>query len=1172
MTVAMRDIFEKPVDRSIDGVIKADDEASLRTELDEYVITGEIGQRLEQFLDAYNNYKTANGVWISGFFGSGKSHLLKMLALLLENREVDGVRAFEIFAEKLKDEPMLAGALRKAVSVPSKSILFNIDQKADVISKNDVDALLSVFQKVFDEMCGYYGKQPHIAQFERQLDERGQFDAFKAAFLELSGKSWETRGREEALLEGRNIAAAFAQATGTDAADAKDILSQYRKDTRVSIEDFANTVKTWIDRQAPNFRLNFFVDEVGQYIADNVKLMTNLQTIAESLNTKCKGQAWIIVTAQQAITEVVGDMTARQENDFSKIQARFANRMPLNSADVAEVIQRRLLSKTDAAQIMLGNLHDREENNLKTLFDFADGSIRLKNYRDRGHFVASYPFPPYQYTLFQMAITSLSQHNAFEGKHSSVGERSMLGVFQEVAKALADCPVGGLATFDLMFEGIRTALKSSVQQSIQIAERNLDDPFAVRVLKALFLVKYVKEFKPTVRNISILLLSEFEADQAGQRRKIEDALALLERETYIQRNGEVYEFLTNEEKDVEAEIKALDVDPTEISKELETLAFDTILKHRKIKHLTTGYEYPFSRRLDDHLLGREYELAINIISPFSDDAASPDAVRMRNLGREELAIVLQPDVRFIRDLTLFRQTDKFIRQSRSGSPQPGRDRIILEKGEQNGRRAKDLELRLSKLMATARLFVRGDELDIGGDEPQERTVKAFQALVDKVYVNLPMLRGVNYVEADIAKAASPSSTLFGEAGTGLTEAELDVLNHIQGQARNGVKVSAKYLTERFGAKPYGWPAVATLCITASLSGKGKCEARSDGTPLEGAELARGLNNSHMLGNILLTPQLEFTASQIRAAKDLYKELFGLPADGSDARVLGGEWAESTRNLADELNQRVTEKYKYPFVAALEPLRDQVVAMIGKPAAWYITEPVKHEDALLDAKEGILDKIRSFMGGAQKEIYDDVRDFLQSQEANIGYVDAAAGEKLRAALRDPDCYKGTAIQALKSDLYTLKDKVELDILKERKAVIAAVDDCAEKVAQTTEFQALSPEQQDKIRRAITTHKSGLDAVTMIPILRDRANGARSSLIQQILADIASMAAPTPAPSTPGMCDRASPAPTPPSYINASEIRPKYAKPYLAEESDVETYVEEMKQSLLAQIRSGKRVIV
>lgn len=1173
MTISMRDIFEKPVDRAIDGVIKADDEASLRVELDEYVITGEIGQRLEQFLEAYNNYKTANGVWISGFFGSGKSHLLKMLALLLENREIDGVKAFDIFAEKLKDEPMLAGALRKAVAIPSKSILFNIDQKADVISKTDVDALLAVFQKVFDEMCGYYGKQPHIAQFERQLDERNQFEGFKSAFQEISGKPWETRGREEALLEGRSIAAAFAQATCTDASDAKDILAQYRKDTRVSIEDFANTVKAWIDGQVPNFRLNFFVDEVGQYIADNIKLMTNLQTIAESLNTKCKGQAWIIVTAQQAITQVVGDMTAQQENDFSKIQARFSNRMPLNSADVAEVIQRRLLFKNDAAQIMLGNLHDKEENNLKTLFDFSDGSIRLKNYRDRKHFIASYPFPPYQYTLFQMAITSLSQHNAFEGKHSSVGERSMLGVFQEVAKSLADRPVGGLATFDLMFEGIRTALKSAVQQSIQIAEKNLDDPFAVRVLKALFLVKYVKEFKPSVRNISILLLSEFEADQVGQRRKIEEALGVLERNTYIQRNGEVYEFLTNEEKDVEAEIKALDVDPTEISKELETLAFDTILRHRKIKHLATGYEYAFSRKLDDHLLGREYELSINIISPFNDDAAAPDAVRMRNMGREELAIVLQPDVRFIRDLTLFRQTDKFIRQSRSGSPQPGRDRIILEKGEQNGRRAKDLELRLRKLMAAARLFVRGDELDIGGDEPQDRVVKAFQALVDKVYVNLSMLRGVNYVEADIVKAASPAGGLFGAAGTGLTEAEQDVLHHVQGQARNGVKVSAKYLTERFGAKPYGWPTFATLCLAASLSGKGKCETRSDGTSLEGTDLARALNNSHMLGNVLLTPQLEFTASQIKAAKDMYKELFGLPADGSEARVLGAEWADSIRKLADELNQRVIEKFKYPFLAALEPFRDQIVGMIGKPAAWYITEPVKQEDALLDAKDGILDKIRSFMGGAQREIYDDVRDFLQTQDANIGYVDAAAGEKLRAALRDPDCYKGTAIQSLKSDLYALKDKVELDVLKERKAVITAVEDCASKVAQTAEFRALTPDQQDKIRRSLDNHRAGLESVTMIPILRDRANGARSSLMQQVLADISRMAQPaTPAPATPGMNDRQAPAPKPPTYVNAADIKVAYPRTYLAEEADVDEYVNELRKTLMAEIAAGKKVIV
>ncbi len=71
----------------------------------------------------------------------------------------------------------------------------------------------------------------------------------------------------------------------------------------------------------------------------------------------------------------------------------------------------------------------------------------------------SYPFIPYQFELFQSAIQQLSQHNAFEGKHSSVGERSMLGVFQEVAIEIGEQPVGQLATFDSMFEGIRSTLK-----------------------------------------------------------------------------------------------------------------------------------------------------------------------------------------------------------------------------------------------------------------------------------------------------------------------------------------------------------------------------------------------------------------------------------------------------------------------------------------------------------------------------------------------------------------------------------------------------------------------------------------------------------------------------------------------------------------------------------------
>src|SRR5690625_3069555 len=193
-------------------------------------------------------------------------------------------------------------------------------------------------------------------------------------------------------------------------------------------------------------------------------------------------------------------MGKQQGNDFSKIQARFANRMKLTSADVAEVIQKRLLAKNEDGVHVLSDVYHEQSNNFKTLFDFADGSATYRNFRDRDHFIHSYPFVPYQFALFQSAIQNLSQHNAFEGKHSSVGERSMLGVFQQVAIHIGNHEVGQLATFDLMFEGIRSALKSQIQRAIIQAENHLDNPFAIRLLKALSLVIYVKGFKCTVRN------------------------------------------------------------------------------------------------------------------------------------------------------------------------------------------------------------------------------------------------------------------------------------------------------------------------------------------------------------------------------------------------------------------------------------------------------------------------------------------------------------------------------------------------------------------------------------------------------------------------------------------------------------------------------------------------
>ncbi len=677
-------IFQNPVSRPIDGVIKADDEASLFNELSEYVLTNEVSKRLESFLDAYNDYHGANGAWVSGFFGSGKSHLLKMLALLLANRNVDGALALDLFLPKIQaDDVLLRAKLIKTVAIPSKSILFNIDQKADIISKTQSDALLSVFVKVFNEMCGYFGKQGYIAQFERDLDSRSQFDRFKDAYQQLAKKPWE-RGREQALLEAGNIARAYTQITGDDPANAKGILDKYRAQYSVSIEDFGNQVKAWLDQQPANLRLNFFVDEVGQYIDGNTRLMTNLQTVAESLATKCQGRAWVIVTAQEDMSSVVGEMTKKEGNDFTKIQARFASRLKLTSADVAEVIQKRLLTKNAIGSALLTQVYQQQVNNFKTLFDFSDGAQSYRNFSDVDHFVGSYPFIPYQFALFQSAIRGISEHNGFEGKANSVGERSMLGVFREVAMAIDDAPVGQLATFDRMFEGIRGALKSAIQSAINNAEHHLGDDYAVRVLKTLFLVKYVKEFKPTLHNLGVLMLERFDENVTTQRKRLESALNLLEQQTYIQRNATVYEYLTDQEKDVEEEIKNTEVESSDVVAELEKLIFEGVIRQRKIRY-SNDQDFAYTRKMDDRLLGREHELTIHVITSLSDSFDNDTVQRMQSMGRDELRIVLPADARFMQDLTLHRRTEKYIKQNIS-TPQDAVKRILESKSFQNRER------------------------------------------------------------------------------------------------------------------------------------------------------------------------------------------------------------------------------------------------------------------------------------------------------------------------------------------------------------------------------------------------------------------------------------------------------------------------------------------------------
>jgi len=1170
--MSLKQMFKKPVDRHIEGVIKADDEARLKLEVEEYVLTNEVAKRLESFLDAYIHYEGANGVWISGFFGSGKSHLLKILSLILEDRSIEGNQALDLFLPKCEDNALLRGDLQKAAAIPSKSILFNIDQKADVISKTQIDALLAVFVKVFDDMCGFYGKQGHIAQFERDLDSRDQYSDFKAAYQDIAGKEWES-GREQALLEGQNIAAAYAQIAGVGKETAVGILDKYRKDYKVSIEDFANQVNAYIEKQGPDFRLNFFVDEVGQYIAGNIKLMTNLQTIAESLATKCRGRAWIVVTAQEEMTTVIGEINNQQGEDFSKIQDRFANRLKLTSADVAEVIQKRLLKKNDEGKSFLEDVYKDQVNNIKTLFDFTDGSQTYRNFQDQGHFTDCYPFIPYQFTLFQAAIQNLSVHNAFEGRHSSVGERSMLGVFQQVAIQVADQTNGRLATFDLMFEGIRAALKGNIQRSVLVAEKNLENPFAIQILKALFLVKYVKEFKATVRNVCVLMLDQFDRDLPAFRKSVEEALNLLEQQTYIQRNSNLYEFLTDEEKDIEQEIKHTEVETTDVAQELANVIFDHTIRNRKIRDEESGRDYPFSRKLDDRLFGREHELAIHAISPFNENLDKEEVLRSQSWGRDELLVILPPDDRLVQDLLMYKRTEKYVRQNITVTQQDSIKRILTDKSFQNRERLSEIQKQIHTLISKAKLFLSGDEIEISAKDPQLRIVQAFSSLILKVYPNLRMLSGITYREEDIGKylKQTEQDSLFGSDAALLSEPEQEMQAFVQSNRRNGVRTTLKSLVERFEHKPYGWQLAAVQCTLAKLYARGKIEIRSNSEVLEDSELEKALRNTHGFTNLILDPQIDFSATQIRRLKTFYEDFFDSPPKGREAKDLGKETAEAFDHFAQELEDLCRKTDQYPFLSQVESPLSQIKKCVGKSYSFYLREIDSYEDPLLDAKESILDPIRKFSTGPNRELYDTARQFIRDQSENIAYVQTDAAEKIQNLLTDSSCYKGNCMQQIKTGLEVLKTAIEEHLREESEKAISAIETLQSRIINMPEFQSLTTDQQHELKQAFGGKLNEIQSQRLIAALRDIPRRFEDEVYPLLLQKIESWNKSQNGDSGyPLRSGEGEGKVAEPSYVPVRNVPVKFGKAWLADKNDVESYLESMREALLEEIDKGKRI--
>lgn len=1033
----IKDLFERDIHRPINGVVKADqlDDSSVLQEVDEFVVTRELGRHFGDLVEVLlsaggSNTADRNGIWISGWFGCGKSHLIKVLSYLLENDEhflgSERRRAVDFFADKF-DDAMLYADLRKVVADRVETILFNIDSKADHGAGRD--ALLRVFLKVLSEKQGYSGDHPHIAHMERHLDETGRLGDFHAAFERASGKSWLAE-RDAWSFHRDEVIAALRETLGQSEASVEKWVDGGEEHFSLTVENFAKWVKRHLDRQGPNHRIMFLADEVGQFIGADTHLMLNLQTITEQLGTVCGGRAWVVVTSQEDLESVLGDLKSGKQHDFSKIQGRFKTRLSLSSANVDEVIKTRLLAKNAGALGPLAAAYDGKHDILRHQLSFVNAGMSFKTYADAADFTACYPFAAYQFSLVQKVFESIRKAGA-TGLHLSQGERSTLDAFQGAAKALGDADIGALVPFYGFYPAVEGFLDTAVKRTIdQASESHVLEPFDATVLKVLFLIRYIDELPGTVDNLVTLCVDEIDADRLALRKRIEGSLARLESETLVARNGDLYFFLTNEERDIGREIKNTTVPSGAEERELGKLLFEDILGDvRKHTYVKTGRDFTFTRMCDDHVVGNRVEgsLEVAFVSPLGDsfgDYADDARCMLATTAEQGRVLVRLPDDGSLgSELRAYLQTESYVKTKHTGSLPDATKRILRDRTDENrGRRGRILE-RLGAMLGGAGYFASGRKLEPKRSEPKAALGEALEYVIENAY---PKMGYVRYLHPDpkreIQSLLRANDIEQASMDVSAPEANVQALEDLREYVRLCATASKQIvlhdlIEKRYGGRPYGWPELEVVLLVARLAVMKEINLIVDAAPLPLEQAYDHLTTTLKQRKVVITQRESAGTDLIRRAQAIGKLLLAQGGPSSE----GGLFAFLKERLAGwhaQLGEYrlLARTGRYPGSAEIERCMAALQRFVDESdSVRFLKRLVESETELL----AVADDVRELEGfySSQRHSWEELRAAVDKLAQNRLQLEAHADA-------GPALARMEAILGAASPYAQLRDAAEL----------------------------------------------------------------------------------------------------------------------------------------------------
>lgn len=1190
----LKDLYSKPINRAVNPAVSATkfDPETERIEIQEYVFTDEIINGLFRILDAIKNNKPYDhvGIWIDGYYGSGKSHFLKYLDYCITpstredavSRLLDAVKAIDPLDEKHNlgfdyDELLsIANWLKRATI---DTCIFNLETSYDN-STDKKKAFLHVFWSEFNGKRGFNKFNITLAQnLEKPLAEKGVFEAFKERIAEEGG-DWNDPGMAADLIDNEldwvlDIAKELAPTLSVDSIRERII----KRDTNMSIDRFGMELASYLKDKGDDYRLILLADEVSQFINKERDRYLNLQEIITKLSEACDNKVWVACTAQQDLSEIMDDCHIAEEKDKEgKIKGRFEVKVSLKGTQPEVITQKRILDKKEEVKPELAALYNKYKAGFDLQFKLPTS---YSSYETQDDFVDYYPFVPYQFKLIMQVFNSFL-NLGYVAKEVKGNERSIIKVIHSTAKTNADAELGKFISFDELYnnmfeEGLQARGQKAVDNALRMARTyQTDRPertrLAVRVANVIFMICNISQtdqlvFPATLDNVTSLLINDMETPRLNIKNEVEKVIEFLCDNNIIrceqgkQGTPETYAFYSEEEMKVAQLIQSQVVDNNTQAEQLKEIfnRYITALRNKE-QYKTRSFSVGLTIK-QRTFLSNNPDVQVEFVMDADYESAEQLALQNSNVNRMVYYVGPQyrDNKRLYNAFYWYCQANRYMATPvTSEDNKKTRDEFEKRANElYDGLIKKEFEKILDTCPIISGLSVI-DEAELGQKRGNDRYRVAMDKHLSSIYtkanlVDYPsMPRTTEQLKKAILRNVNPGD--YDGMNVVLTDAEHEVEIYLNKQF---AEVNVSDVLAKFAKAPYGWDNICTLYIINELVRRHNRDYSYANNP--NVETSTVANRIVSESNKFTLRQAKVISPQvIQNFIATWKEIFGISAvpSSTDSTQLfrACRDIESDRSLAKFIKGYKDIEQQIAGYQFCQPIREAIDLF----ESWLNErDPLKFFNLVITAKDEakvLIDKCKEVVQFThdQLDTYKQLIQFQDNNQYNFPFVPM----EMQGAVTDfcklkDDPWPISGLRGyikLQRQLSGILDGVR-DELREK--IKAAYNDMFDYLKQVAEKQHV-PESVLSDRETVIRVKT---TPTNILVLQNNAN--TDTFYQEQVDKIMSYNPPLP----PGGEGDGKPEPpkTPDKRIRKASLQTKTKLP-ITNSEDIERYLEGLRQQL------------